>query len=252
MNVKVMFLDESGNHDLRPAKINPRYPVFVLGGVVVDRAYARMVIEPQMRDFKLRFFGRDDIVLHTVDMHRARDGFEALLDQAFRREFYGSLNELLDSWDFKIIACAIKLTDHIAQYGQYAIDPYMYSLDVVVERFCKELNHTPDGGFICAEMRNPGLDRQLRAAWDKICREGTAFSTAAEIDEKIVHLTLKDKKPNIAGMQLADLIVTPVGRGVLRLPTKDDEVSRRLIKKKFRKGFFGQHRGYGLVVLPRF
>jgi hypothetical protein len=53
-------------------------------------------------------------------------------------------------------------------------------------------------------------------------------------------------------MQLADLIVTPVGRGVLKLPTKDDEVSRRVIKKKFRRGLLGQHRGYGLVVLPGF
>ena len=119
----------------------------------------------------------------------------------------------------------------------------MYSLDIVVERFCKELNNTTDSGFICAEMRNPGLDRNLRAAWDNIRRDGTAFASAAEIEEKIVHLTLKDKKPNIAGMQLADLIATPVGRGVLRLPTKDDEVSRRVVKRKFRRGILGQHRG---------
>jgi Protein of unknown function (DUF3800) len=177
-----MFLDESGNHDLRPEKINPNYPVFVLGGVIVDRAYSRTVIEPQMRDFKLRFFGRADLVLHTVDMHRARNGFEALLDRDFRLEFYSSLNELLDSWDFKIVACAIKLREHVTQYGRNALDPYMYSLDVVVERFCKELDNTQDEGFICAETRNPGLDRDLRAAWDKICREGTAFATAAEID----------------------------------------------------------------------
>jgi hypothetical protein len=66
-----------------------------------------------------------------------------------------------------------------------------------------------------------------------------------------VHLTLKDKKPNIAGMQLADLVVTPVGRGVLRLPTKADEVKRLIVKNKFRR-VRGKHRGYGLVVLPSF
>ena len=47
--MKVMFLDESGNHDLR--KINPTYPVFVLGGVIVDRAHLRNTIEPEMREF---------------------------------------------------------------------------------------------------------------------------------------------------------------------------------------------------------
>ena len=250
--MKLLYLDESGNHDLRPAKINSRYPVFALGGVVVDRAYERSVITPQMRDFKIQYLGDGDIIFHTVDMRRAQNGFEPLADRDFRLAFYRALNELIDSWDFRIIACAIKLYDHVAQYGQNALDPYMYSLDLVVERFCKELNNTRDSGFICAEMRNPGLDRDLRMAWDKIRREGTAFASPTEIEKKIVHLTLKDKKPNIAGMQLADLIVTPVGRGVLKLPMKDDEVSRLVVKRKFRRGFLGQHRGYGLVVLPSF
>jgi len=245
-----MYLDESGNHDLRPEKINPRYPVFVLAGVVVDRAYARTALEPQLRDFKHQFLGDDDIILHTTDMHRLQSGFEQLAERAFRLSFYKALNSLIDSWDFKIIACAIKLDEHIAQYGRNALDPYMYSLDVVVERFCKELG-APDEGFICAEMRNPGLDRDLKSAWDNIRREGTNFASAAEIDEKIVHLTLKDKKPNIAGMQLADLVATPIGRGVLRLPTKPDEVSRLVVKKKFRR-VGGQHRGYGIVELPDF
>ena len=247
-----MFLDESGNHDLRPANINPRYPMFVLGGVVVDRAYARTVIEPQMREFKLQYLGDGDIILHTTDMHRLQNGFEHLVDRDVRRAFYRALNDLIDSWDFKIIACVIKLHDHIARYGVHAADPYMHSLDVVAEQFCNELGRSTDQGFICAEKRNPGLDRQLREAWEAICRDGTDLVSAEEVDRKIVHFTLKDKKPNIAGMQLADLIATPVGRGVLRLPTKDDEVSRRVIKRKFRRGLFGQHRGYGLVVLPNF
>ena len=249
--MKIMYLDESGNHDLRPEKINQNYPVFALGGVVVDRAYERAVIAPQMRDFKIQYLGDDDIVLHTTDMHRLRNGFEVLADREYRLAFYEALNELIDSWVFKIIACGIKLNDHIAKYGRNALDPYMYSLDVVVERFCRELEGTPDGGFVCAEKRNPGLDRDLRNAWDKICREGTDFASAADIEERIVHFTLRDKKPNIAGMQLADLIVTPVGRGVLRLPTKPDEISRRVVKNKFRR-VGGLHRGYGIVELPSF
>ena len=36
--MKVFYLDESGNHDLNPKKIDPHYPIFALGGVIVDRA----------------------------------------------------------------------------------------------------------------------------------------------------------------------------------------------------------------------
>lgn len=247
----MLYLDESGNHDLRRAKINPNYPVFALAGIVVDRAYERTVIAPQMRDFKIQYLGDEEIVLHTTDMHRLQPGFEVLKDRAFRLRFYEALNDLIASWDFKVIACGIKLFDHLDRYGERARDPYYYSLGVIVERFCRELEGAPDEGFICAEMRNPGLDRELKTVWDDIRRNGTDFATAAELDEKIVHLTLKDKKPNIAGMQLADLVATPVGRGILRLDTKPDEVSRAVVKSKLRREG-GQHRGYDVVELPSF
>nr|MBA3450045.1 DUF3800 domain-containing protein [Chloroflexia bacterium] len=168
--MKVMFLDESGNHNLK--KINPIYPIFVLGGVIVDRAYARTVIDPRMREFKRHFLGRDDIILHTVDMVRGRNGFEVMQDPTFRAEFYGALNAMLEELDYKIVACAIKLEEHVAKSGVNALDPYMDSLDVLVERFCMDLEDETDAGFICAEMRNPKLDRDLRRAWDGVCARG--------------------------------------------------------------------------------
>jgi hypothetical protein len=36
--MKMLFLDESGDHNL--AIIDPQYPVFVLGGVVLEKSYA--------------------------------------------------------------------------------------------------------------------------------------------------------------------------------------------------------------------
>ena len=36
--MKVLFLDESGDHNL--SVIDPSYPIFVLGGVIVDQDYA--------------------------------------------------------------------------------------------------------------------------------------------------------------------------------------------------------------------
>jgi hypothetical protein len=60
-----MYLDESGDHTL--AKIDPTYPVFVLGGIIVDRTYARTVLEPRVRAFKANWFGSHSIVLHSTD-----------------------------------------------------------------------------------------------------------------------------------------------------------------------------------------
>ncbi|MHB8782940.1 MAG: DUF3800 domain-containing protein [Desulfobacteria bacterium] len=36
--MKILFLDESGDHNL--SVIDPQYPLFVLGGVIVDKDYA--------------------------------------------------------------------------------------------------------------------------------------------------------------------------------------------------------------------
>jgi hypothetical protein len=39
-----LYLDESGDHSL--TVIDPQYPVFVLGGVIVDPQYERSVVAP--------------------------------------------------------------------------------------------------------------------------------------------------------------------------------------------------------------
>lgn len=190
-----MFLDESGDHNLK--KISTNYPVFVLGGVIVDRAYAREVIDPKLRAFKQRFFGREDLILHTVDMSRGNGDYSILEHAPTRAQFYAELNTLLAELEYKVIACVIRKDKHVAQYGVNAADPYMYSLDILVERFCMELGSTFDAGFICAEKRNPNLDRDLMLAWEELRTSGigTGFATSNAINARIVGFELRDKKP---------------------------------------------------------
>ncbi|MDQ3780341.1 MAG: DUF3800 domain-containing protein [Chloroflexota bacterium] len=249
--VKVMYLDESGDHNLNPKKINPLYPVFVLGGVIVDRAYLRTVIAPEIRAFKLRHFGRDDIVLHTVDMGKGRRDYAFLADPALRAYFYADLNATLAVLDYKVVACVIKKPQHIAQYGVNAADPYLYSLDILVERFCRELGGQQDAGIICAERRNPGLDEQLKETWETLLTSGagTGYAKSAEIDEKIIGLQLKDKRPNLVGLQLADLVITPIGRHVAGMPPKLDEVLWTVVESKLRR-VGGTYMGRGLIIRP--
>jgi hypothetical protein len=248
--MKVMFLDESGDHNLK--KISPNYPVFVLGGVIVDRAYVRNEIEPRMRQFKQRFFGRDDVILHTVDMGRGGGDYAFLDDPHQRSRFYIELNEMLSELDYKVVACVIKKGAHFAQYGANAADPYMYGLEILIERFCKELGTELDAGFICAEKRNPTLDRELLRAWEELRTGGigTGFTSSRHIEERIIGLDLRDKKPNLTGMQLADLVITPVGRHILGKPQKADQVQWTVVESKLRR-YNGRYMGAGLVIRPR-
>jgi hypothetical protein len=160
--MKLLFLDESGDHNL--VKIDPSYPVFVLGGVIVERAYVSSVVTPRMQQFKLDFFGRDDVILHTAEIARTKGAFTILKDIHVRAAFYAELNAMMRELEYKVVACAIHKDRHLAKYGVNAVDPYMYSLEVLVERFCHEIGDVPDAGLIYAEKRDPLLDTQLDRA----------------------------------------------------------------------------------------
>lgn len=242
--MKALFLDESGDHNL--TVIDPSYPLFVLGGVIVEQRFAEGPLEDALRDFKRRLFGREDLILHTADITRNRNGFERLKEREFRETFYRELNDLLRKLPFQVVACVIRKDDHLQRYGVAALDPYMLSLDVLVERFCMDIG--TGGGVIVAERRDPTLDRELDIAWLNLKVQGTRYFQARVIESRIVGLNLRPKSANIAGLQLADLVATPIGRKVLGKTVKEDY---RVVEEKFRRSRTGKVEGYGLVVLPK-
>lgn len=86
----VLFIDESGDHSLDV--IDPQYPLFVLGGCVIDIDYHEKVVEPRLNQHKKNLFGRDDFILHTADIIRRRGIFQKLTDKEFRERFYRETN----------------------------------------------------------------------------------------------------------------------------------------------------------------
>ncbi len=244
--MKILFLDESGDHNL--SIIDPQYPLFVLGGIIVDKDYAEGPLTEAVQTFKRRIFGREDLILHTADITRNRNGFEQLQDTAFRQRFYRELNDLMRNLEYMVVACVIRKEDHLSRYGVAALDPYLMSLDILVERFCFEIGSITDGGVIVAERRGPTLDAQLELAWLNLKVQGTRYIQAVDIDDRIKGLSLRRKQDNIAGLQLADLVVTPIGRYILGKPVREDF---RIVEEKLRRNHQGDYDSFGLVVLPR-
>ena len=243
--MKILFLDESGDHNL--TVIDPNYPLFVLGGVIVDKDYADGPLTEALDDLKRRMFGRTDIVLHTADIVRNRNGFEELEDIEFRNQFYEGLNSLVAELDFTVVACAIRKDDSFRHYGAAAIDLYRISLHKLAELFCDDIGEVRNGRMIIAESRNAMLDQELEYSWSTLRRRWAGYSGAEMIRDRIRSLTLCDKKENIAGLQLADL-VSPIGRHILGRPNRDDWL---IVERKLRRGPGGIVEGYGIVSLPK-
>ncbi len=63
----------------------------------MDKQYAEGEMADRVDQFKRELFGRDDLILHTADIARNRNGFERLKETAFRQRFYDRLSDLMRS-----------------------------------------------------------------------------------------------------------------------------------------------------------
>ena len=239
-----LFLDESGNHSL--SAFEPAYPVFVLGGVLIQEADLPAV-NAAVRAFKRDMLGDEGVVLHTADIARNRRGFERLADSVTRRQFYARLNWLVEALRFSVVACAIDKPRLVDRYGALAVDPYALSLGIVVERFCFALGASQQGRIV-VECRNPRLDRELRTAWELLRINGTRFVRPGTIGRRIVSFDFRRKAEALPGLELADLVVSPLGRWVAGMPSRPDT---DVVFSKLRTGPDGRWEGAGLVVLPK-
>ena len=245
--VKILFLDESGDHSL--SVIDPQYPVLVLRGVIVDADYAATRMDAAVREFKAEVLGDSDITLHTADIVRQRESFAGLVDPRRRRLFHDRLNGLMRDLDYSVVACAIRKDAHLAAYGAAALDPYVLSLNVLVERFCFALADAGEArpGVIVAERRDRTLDSALLAAWRHLLERGTSYLRPATIRRRVGSLRLDDKRAGLAGLELADLVVSPIGRSVAGRPPREDWTIVESKLRRRRESYLGA----GLVILPK-
>src|SRR5260370_18150181 len=247
----ILFLDESGDHSL--SKIDPQYPVFVLCGVIVDENYHNGVASEALNRFKERLFGRCDIIMHSVDFTRNQAGYEVMATHDFRVRFFGELHTLIGGLDFKIVACVIRKQEHLKKYGLHAVDPYMLSLSILIERFIFECGSA--GGSVIAEARDATLNNALELAFLYLKIRGTSYVSASKVQRRIHSFTIRYKKENITGLQLADVCATPIGRHAIGRSTypnySDQGDFYRTIEQKLRCDSKGQTGGIGLVVLPK-
>ncbi len=242
-----MFLDESGDHSLNPIDVN--FPVFCLTGCIFEKNYYHEVARGKIDEFKMLFWGRTDVILHSHEIRKRKGDFSILNDPHIRTGFYEKLNELISGLDFRILACVILKNDHKAKYGN-PINPYYLSLNFLMERFCMFMRKE-DGfcrGFITAESRGKQEDDLLITEYQRLRNSGNQYLDSMS---NITGLTMQKKIENIAGLQIADLAAYPIASKVLRPDTVNQ--SFEILEKKIETAPPQKGRvilGYGLKIFP--
>ena len=219
----------------------------------MDDKHHDEVATPRLNAFKRNLFGRENIVLHTADFTRNKAGFEAMASHDFRLQFFTELQTLIRDLDFKVAACAIKKQEHLKKYGLNALDPYLLSLSLVIERFVFECGSA--GGTVVVEARDETLNNALNLAFLDLKIRGTTYVTGTKIQRRVRNSAIRDKKENIAGLQVADVVATPIARHALGKATYPQYCSDgdffAVVRPKFRQSRDGKFEGMGLVVLPK-
>jgi hypothetical protein len=189
--------------------------------------------------------GKRQVVLHTADIARNRNGFERLVDPELRRHLYEETNRLMRGLDFRIIAAAVHKNRLFARYAA-SLDPYHYCLERLLERFVSMLEEVNDEGTIVAESRRPPLDGQLYRVFDEYMQHGTSMVSGDRLRHRIKNMEFVKKAANLTGLQVADPVLTPIARYVMGKQSHED---LEIIRTKFRRSPNGSFDGWGLTIL---
>jgi hypothetical protein len=209
-----LFLDESGDHGL--TKPNPDFPVFLLCGVLVTSEVYE-VIRQKINKLKESIWGDKKVIFHSRDIRKCEKEFQVLFDLELKKKFYQDINRIVSSFDYTIIASAIQKNLFIEQFGKLQDDVYKIALSFLIEQgvlILQQKNTHPELAIVI-EKRGQKEDRQLDDHFQRLCARGTDNLNADELHSVSPTFTFRNKRENINGLQLADLVAYPIARYVI-------------------------------------
>lgn len=98
---------------------------------------------------------------------------------------------------------------------------------------------------IVIEKRGKKEDKKLEEHFQRLMSRGTAYIEAGRLADLKITIHFKDKKENINGLQLADLVAYPIARYVIE-PERANPAFEVLKDKIYSKG----NKRYGLKIFP--
>ena len=210
-----LYIDESGDHGL--SNIDPSFPVFVLCGIIMNETnYETLRINTN--EVKTNFWQNKQVIFHSRDIRKWQNEFQILINPQVREQFYKELNSLIVNNNYTIIASAIDKPAYINTYGKLSDDVYEIALSFIIERAVFYLDTIADKYKeldIIIEKRGKKEDTKLSEHFQRLKARGTSYVNAERLKDLNISIQFKDKKENINGLQLADLIAYPIARYIL-------------------------------------
>lgn len=240
-----IFMDESGDHGL--VHLDVSFPVFLLCGVITE-AIEYENIKNTFNAIKDRFWKNKLVIFHSRDIRKCDKEFSVFFDLELKKEFYEKLNNSITNCNYKIIASAIQKSTYIKNHGKLSNDVYELSLSFVIERavfYLDSLDGFEKEVEIVIEKRGKKEDKKLEEHFQRLISRGTGYVSSERLKNLKLKIVFKDKKENINGLQLADLLAYPIARYVME-PNRANPAFE-ILKNKF---YTKNGNRYGLKIFP--
>jgi Protein of unknown function (DUF3800) len=249
-----LYIDESGDHTFTLVDSDSHRYLGLLGAWFERDIHYRS-FSNEIERFKAEIFqpdpDDDPICLHRKDIVERRGIFGRLRDPVLNRRFEEGLLRSVGTARFRMACVTLDKKVHQEKRYRELFHPYHYCLAALLERYAGWLEHVGARGDVMAEARGKSEDRLLSEAFEATIMTGTRFHSAERFQKVLTSrkLKLKKKHHNIAGLQLADLLVYPLRREMILEqrgePLPQDFSSRLLSACRER---INRHRSDGRVV----
>lgn len=244
----IVYVDESGDHSLE--SIDAEYPVFVLAFCVFHKRHYSEKIIPAVEKLKFNYFGHDSVVLHENEIRKQKGPFVFLSQLAVREEFMARLGSIMDASNFILITCVVDKA-RLSKSEGAGSNPYHVALGFCLDAlrsFLAEKAQDHLKTHVIVECRGRKEDAELELEFRRICDGNNATNKNLPFD-----VVFADKKTNLTGLQVADLVARPIGINYIRpnQPNQAFEILRRKFYCDGGRDFVG--RGYenvGLLIHP--
>ena len=237
----IIFADESGDHSL--TKIDRDFPLFVLAFCIFKKADYLSTVAPLFNEFKFNYWGHESVVLHNHEIRKAINRFSFLREEFTRTRFLDDLTILMDQIPYVIISAVIHKNELKESFAD-RLNPYTVALRLCLEstyRFLCEQNQNVLLSHLVVEERGRKEDRDLELSFRKILDQSPLWKSG------VFEIEFVNKKANLIGLQIADLVVNPIGKYIMN-PFQSNR-SCEVVKRKI-WGWPEKMDGGGLIDFP--
>ncbi len=181
-----------------------------------------------VKKLKFSYFGHDSVVLHENEIRKQKGVFAFLSHHPTRIEFMDHLTSIMDTSNFILIGCVVDKA-RLSRTEGASSNPYHIALGICLDslrNFLAEKKQENLQTHVVVECRGKKEDAELELEFRRIC-------DGENVGNRVLpfNIIFADKKTNLAGLQLADLVARPVGINYIR-PAQANKAFE-ILKKKF-------------------